>query len=830
MRRDGCSGVAGMRDRPALAAAGVGPASAGHRRAASAVWLRSVAAPFGAASTAAASLVAAAPRRFASGARHIPSLMRTHWLFTLLLTLGAAGRLLTMLAYRPALLYIDSWGYLSNRITLYPGGSQPIGYPLFLKFAVAVGHLELVVAIQHLLGLAMGGCIYALLRRHRAPRLLAAFATAPILLDAYQWQIEQNVLSDSLFLALLTAGLAVLGWRRRPGAVLAASAGLLLGLAVLVRLVGEAAIVPALLFVLLSAGPGWRRRLLVSGALLAAFAVPLVANVAYTHADENHYSFAESDANLLYGRAATFADCSTLPANLKPLCPSGTVAYREGVGPDYYAHAPGSPLANASAATQEQAFTTYVITHQPWNFAVAVGKDFSALFLSPRQTVNGGTDIARWQFQLTYPQWSTDQNAAAQELQSVGDSGPTVNVGLATVLRDYQLGGGYTPGYLFGAFLLAGLAGGLGLTRAARRSPLRAHALLWTLSGCALLLAADLFEFSWRYQLPALTLLPVAGAFGATALLKLDRPRRRQLAAYPDPVDAEAVAGFHERYGEQPELGPVVIVIAAYNEADAIGPVLAALPTECIGLKVVPLVVVDGATDATAELALAHGVYTCVAPVNRGQGAALRLGYRLAHASGARYVVTTDADGQYDNAQLPALLTPLLDGSADFVTGSRILGGHETTDAVRQLGCRVFARIVSVLMRTRVTDTSFGLRAMRAEVPVSLTLAQPQYQSSELLIGVLAGGHRVAEVPMTIRQRGGGRTKKGNNLVYGTRYARVVFGTWWRERRRRNARRPVPASGDSAQPDSTAAAVAAERLAENTQPSNSANLTTKTTA
>jgi hypothetical protein len=133
-------------------------------------------------------------------------------------------------------------------------------------------------------------------------------------------------------------------------------------------------------------------------------------------------------------------------------------------------------------------------------------------------------------------------------------------------------------------------------------------------------------------------------------------------------------------------------------------------------------------------------------------------------------------------------------------------------------------------MRTRITDTSFGFRAMRAEVPVSLTLAQPQYQSSELLIGVLAGGHRVAEVPMTIRQRGGGRTKKGNNLVYGTRYARVVFGTWWRERRRRNARRPVPASGDSAQPDSTAAAVAAERLAENTQPSNSANLTTKTTA
>jgi hypothetical protein len=759
-------------------------------------------------------------RRLVPAVRRVPSLARTHRLFTLVLTLGAAGRVLTMLAYRPALLYIDSWNYLANRITLYPGGSQPIGYPLFLKLLFAVGHLELVVAVQHLLGLGMGVCVYALLRRHRVPRPLAALAAAPILLDAYQWQIEQNVLTDSLFLALLTAGLAVLGWRRRPGPIPAAVAGLLLGLGVMVRLVGEAAIVPALLFVLLSAGPGLRRKLLVSAALLATFALPLVANVAYMHVDENRYSFAESDGNLFYGRAATFADCSSLPANLKPLCPSGTVAYRESLGPDYYAHDPNSPLADHSATLQHP-FAVYVITHQPLNFAVAVGRDFLALFPSPRQTVYGGTDISRWQFQLYYPQWSTDQNAAAEELQSVGDSGPNVNVGLATVLRDYQLGGGYTPGYLFGGFLLAGLAGGLGLTRSARRSPLRAHALLWTLSGCALLLTADLFEFSWRYQLPALTLLPVAGAFGATALFKLDRPRRPQLSAYPDPVDAEAVAAFHERYGDRAELAPVVIVIAAYNEAEAIGPVLDTLPTECFGLKVLPLVVVDGATDATAEIALAHGAHTCVAPVNRGQGAALRLGYRLAHAAGARYIVTSDADGQYDNEQLPALLAPLIEGRADFVTGSRILGGHETTDAVRQLGCRVFAAIVSVLMRTRITDTSFGFRAMRAEVPVSLTLAQPQYQSSELLIGVLAAGHRAAEVPMTIRQRGGGQTKKGNNLVYGSRYARVVFGTWLRERRHARA-------ATAAQPDSTGAGAAGQRLAENTQPSNSANLMTKT--
>ena len=195
------------------------------------------------------------------------------------------------------------------------------------------------------------------------------------------------------------------------------------------------------------------------------------------------------------------------------------------------------------------------------------------------------------------------------------------------------------------------------------------------------------------------------------------------------------------------------------------------------------LVVVDGATDGTADVARAHGAVTCVVPVNRGQGAALRLGYHLAARRGARFVVTTDADGQYDMAELPALLEPLVAGTADFVTGSRRLGANESTDPVRRLGTRVFAALVSLLTRQRITDTSFGFRAMRAEILHDLTLTQPQYQSSELLIGVLSRGYRVVERPMTMRRRAQGRSKKGGNLVYGARYARVVVGTWWRERK-----------------------------------------------
>ena len=96
-----------------------------------------------------------------------------------------------------------------------------------------------------------------------------------------------------------------------------------------------------------------------------------------------------------------------------------------------------------------------------------------------------------------------------------------------------------------------------------------------------------------------------------------------------------------------------------------------------------------------------------------------------------------------------------------------------------------------------VTDTSFGFRAMRAEVTAAVTLTQPQYQSSELLIGAISRGLRVVERPMSMRKRGAGKSKKGNNLVYGLRYARVVLGTWARERPARAARSQWGAATDN---------------------------------
>lgn len=266
------------------------------------------------------------------------------------------------------------------------------------------------------------------------------------------------------------------------------------------------------------------------------------------------------------------------------------------------------------------------------------------------------------------------------------------------------------------------------------------------------------------------------------------------MRAYVPDVRAAAVREFTERY---PRLGfaPVVVVIAAYNEEESLGEVLRGIPTEVAGVRLDTLVVNDGSSDGTARVALeAPGVRVASLGRNCGQGDALRLGYELARDYGATYLVTLDADMQWDPADIPGVLAPLLKDEADFVIGSRVLGVAETDDAFRHAGVTFFARLVRLLTGVAVTDTSTGLRALRAEVTAKVPQVQAQYQASELLIGAIYAGYRIAERPVTMHKRLAGQTKKGHNVLYGLRYARVIVTTCWRESRRagRLGRRAKP--------------------------------------
>ena len=208
------------------------------------------------------------------------------------------------------------------------------------------------------------------------------------------------------------------------------------------------------------------------------------------------------------------------------------------------------------------------------------------------------------------------------------------------------------------------------------------------------------------------------------------------------------------------KLSPVVGLICAYEEEDNIGAVLAAMPTEACGLAVTTLVVVDGGSDTTDQVAKDSGALTFVLQENLGHGYALRVGYALCIELGAQFVVTLDADGQNDPSEIPVMLGPLVDDTSDFVVASRVLGQDTTTDSFRKVGVRVFSWAMSVMGHTRLTDTSNGYRALRVSMldDVAYRLVQPQYQTAELLIIAMKRGWRVSERPTVWLPRASGTT------------------------------------------------------------------------
>ncbi len=266
---------------------------------------------------------------------------------------------------------------------------------------------------------------------------------------------------------------------------------------------------------------------------------------------------------------------------------------------------------------------------------------------------------------------------------------------------------------------------------------------------------------------------PVAGSAADDDALRELAPEERGAAAAfltAHPVGAGA---------------PLAIVIAAYNEEPTVAEVVSSVPPVAAGLATEVIVVVDGSRDATAAQALSAAALVCDVQVNRGQGAALRLGYWLARARGAQIIATIDADGQYEPAEIGSVVEPIVAGRADFVSGSRRLGSELTTDRTRQLGVRVYGVLLSLLTRHRITDPACGVRAMTAELTGVVTLEQQQYQASELMISAALNGYRIAEVPTTMRDRAehATGTKKGGNLRYGVRFARVAVNTWRRDRK-----------------------------------------------
>lgn len=226
--------------------------------------------------------------------------------------------------------------------------------------------------------------------------------------------------------------------------------------------------------------------------------------------------------------------------------------------------------------------------------------------------------------------------------------------------------------------------------------------------------------------------------------------------------------------------GGVLVCVPAFDEADNLPDVLGAIPATVAGMPTHILVIDDGSRDATRAVAAARGAHVVSHPVNSGQGAALQTGYLVAERVGVDVVVTLDADGQHDPAEIERLVGPIVYDEADFVVGSRRMGYQERDSRARDAGISVYTRLINLLGGTEVSDIANGYRAIRASRLAEIAFTEDQFHNPELLLGAARAGLRVVDVPVTIRRRASGQSKKGTNLRYGLGFLRVILKTWLR--------------------------------------------------
>lgn len=221
-------------------------------------------------------------------------------------------------------------------------------------------------------------------------------------------------------------------------------------------------------------------------------------------------------------------------------------------------------------------------------------------------------------------------------------------------------------------------------------------------------------------------------------------------------------------------LESVYVVIAAYQESGMIGSVV-----DAVGRYIDPdrvIVVDDGSDDGTGRTALVHGARVIRHVINRGQGAALATGIRAASRLGARVIVTFDADGQHDAADLPRICQPVLSGRVDIVLGTRFGAENSSIPTLRRLILKsavVFTRTVSWI---KVTDTHNGYRAMSRDAADLIRIRRDRMEhASEILDQIKHHRLRYEECPVSIRYSEYSLRKGQKNMDAWRLLMRILF-------------------------------------------------------
>lgn len=467
---------------------------------------------------------------------------------------AAALRIVTELGYRWAIWFNDSFDYVAIALHPRPDPVRSGGYPLLLWLLKPAHSLVLVTAVQHVAVLAGAVLIYALLRnRLGLPGWGATLAVTALLFDAYQIQLEQLLVSDTLaeFL-LIAAAVLVLWWfpagngcqRRWPAPLAAGGAGLLFGAAVVTRAVALPLAVAGLVY-LLAARAGWR----AVTAAAAAAAAPLAGYTLWFHSVHGAYALDSADGVFLWARTAAFAECGKIkpPPSEAWLCPR--LPPRRRAASSTQVWQPDSPLdwsrgqvfSTAENAAARQ-FALRAIAAQPGDYVLTAlsgtGRSFTWSRAPYPTAYTAGSykfsaaerPLRRWPVTVSGRGGTTvtTTTLAVARAYAGGDPATAVVPPYSAVMAWYQRYV-YLRGTLLGiimaftplAMLVARLRGRRGGRRGGRRAgrvgrpPAGPAWFCWAVAVTLLVIPPMTVDFDYRYILPAVPFACAAAALAA---------------------------------------------------------------------------------------------------------------------------------------------------------------------------------------------------------------------------------------------------------------------------------------------------------------------------